>query len=156
MGLYRFDLPEVILQALLPIMHVADLSRTCMSKGFLARTSFDISPEMSQSQSRQQTLSSALKLRLKWQDLCVQCGSAVSENGMRHLTPDQDRALSIIVRTYDLQIRDLEYTAADGKCLKPCTESLWPSAFLHNGIDQKALYNKGRLLSEADMYPTSQ
>ncbi|KAG9689443.1 hypothetical protein KCU95_g9659, partial [Aureobasidium melanogenum] len=55
----------------------------------------------------------ALKLRLKWQDLCVQCGSAVSENGMRHLTPDQDRALSIIVRTYDLQIRDLEYTAAD-------------------------------------------
>ncbi|KAG9552970.1 hypothetical protein KCU79_g12327, partial [Aureobasidium melanogenum] len=92
---------------------VLTYQRTCMSKGFLARTSFDISPEMSQSQSRQQTLSSALKLRLKWQDLCVQCGSAVSENGMRHLTPEQDRALSIIVRTYDLQIRDLEYTATD-------------------------------------------
>lgn len=110
-----------------------------MSKGFLARTSFDISPEMSQSQSRQQTLSSALKLRLKWQDLCIQCGSAVSENGMRHLTSDQDRALSIIIRTYDLQIRDLEYTAADGKYLESCTRSLWHLVSFHNGIDQKAL-----------------
>lgn len=91
--------------------------RVCMCKGFLARTSFDISPEMSQNQSRQQTLSSALKLRLKWQDLCVQCGSAVSENGMRHMTPEQDRALSIIIRTYDTQIKDLENTAADGKLL---------------------------------------
>lgn len=91
--------------------------RVCMCKGFLARTSFDISPEMSQSQSRQQTLSSALKLRLKWQDLCVQCGSAVSENGMRHLTPEQDRALSIIVKTYDTQIKELENTAVDGKLL---------------------------------------
>ena len=97
------------------ILIVLTYQRTCMCKGFLARTSFDISPEMSQSQSRRQTLSSALKLRLKWQDLCVQCGSAVSENGMRHLTPEQDRALSIIIRTYDAQIKDLEQTAADGE-----------------------------------------
>jgi hypothetical protein len=91
--------------------------RSCLCKGFLSRTSYDISPEMSQFQARQQTLSSALRLRVKWQDLCIQCGSAVSENGIRNLTPDQDRALSIIIRCYEVQLRDLEYTAADGKCL---------------------------------------
>ncbi|CAD0112008.1 unnamed protein product, partial [Aureobasidium uvarum] len=92
---------------------VLTYQRSCICKGFLARTSFDMSPEMSQSHSRQQTLSSALKLRIKWQDLCVQCGSAVSENGIRNLTPDQDRALSIIIKTYELQVRDLESTASD-------------------------------------------
>jgi hypothetical protein len=96
---------------------VLTYQRSCLCKGFLARTSYDISPEMSQYQSRQQTLSPALRLRVKWQDLCVQCGSAVSENGMRNLNPDQDRALSIIIKSYELQIRDLELTAADGKCL---------------------------------------
>jgi hypothetical protein len=96
---------------------VLTYQRSCLCKGFLARTSYDISPEMSQYQSRQQTLSPALRLRVKWQDLCVQCGSAVSENGIRNLTPDQDRALSIIIKSYEIQIRDLEFTAADGKCL---------------------------------------
>jgi hypothetical protein len=89
--------------------------RSCLCKGFLARTSYDISPEMSQFQARQQTLSPALKLRVKWQDLCVQCGSAVSEIGMRNLTSEQDRALSIIIKSYELQIRELELTAMDGK-----------------------------------------
>jgi hypothetical protein len=96
---------------------VLTYQRSCLCKGFLARTSYDISPEMSQSQARQQTLSPGVKLRVKWQDLCVQCGSAVSENGMRNLTPDQDRALSIIIRSYELQIKDLDLTSADGKCL---------------------------------------
>lgn len=70
---------------------------------------------MHQFQSRHQTLPAALKLRLRWQNLCVSCGAAVSENGMRHLTEDQDRALSIIVRTYETQIKDLESTVLDGK-----------------------------------------
>jgi hypothetical protein len=95
---------------------VLTYQRSCLCKGFLSRTSYDISPEMSQFQARQQTLSPALRLRVKWQDLCIQCGSAVSENGIRNLTPDQDRALSIIIRCYEVQLRDLEYTAADGKC----------------------------------------
>lgn len=64
-------------------------------------------------------MSPALRLRIRWQDLCCQCGSAVLENGIRNLTPDQDRALSIIIRTYELQIRDLELTATDGKCFLP-------------------------------------
>lgn len=34
---------------------------------------------------------------------------------MRNLTPDQDRALSIIIKSHEIQIRDLELTAADGK-----------------------------------------
>ncbi|KAI5270830.1 hypothetical protein E4T47_05806 [Aureobasidium subglaciale] len=89
--------------------------RSCLCKGFLARTSGDVSPEMSQFQARQQTLPSSLTLRIKWQDLCVQCGSAVSENGIRNLTPDQDRSLSIIIRTYETQIKNLEYTAADDR-----------------------------------------
>ncbi|KAI5211662.1 hypothetical protein E4T38_01237 [Aureobasidium subglaciale] len=94
---------------------IANSSRSCLCKGFLARTSGDVSPEMSQFQARQQTLPSSLILRIKWQDLCVQCGSAVSENGIRNLTPDQDRSLSIIIRTYETQIKNLEYTAADDR-----------------------------------------
>lgn len=111
----RVNIPEVSRCATV-IFYAANLSRSCICKGFLSRTSYDISPEMSQFQARQQTLSPALRLRVKWQDLCIQCGSAVSENGIRNLTLDQDRALSIIIKSYDLQIRDLEYTAADGKC----------------------------------------
>jgi hypothetical protein len=83
---------------------------------------------MGQFQARQQTLSQALRLRVKWQDLCVQCGSAVSENGMRNLTAEQDRALSIIVKSYELQIRDLELTAVDGKCPShKCSATASPS-----------------------------
>lgn len=110
----RVDIPEVSRCATL-IFYAANPSRSCICKGFLSRTSYDVSPEMSQFQARQQTLSPALRLRVKWQDLCIQCGSAVSENGIRNLTLDQDRALSIIIKSYDLQIRDLEYTAADSK-----------------------------------------
>lgn len=112
----RVDISEVS-RCTTVISYITDSSRSCICKGFLSRTSYDISPEMSQFQARQQTLSRALRLRVKWQDLCIQCGSAVSENGIRNLTPEQDRALSIIIKSYDLQIRDLEHTAADGKCV---------------------------------------
>jgi hypothetical protein len=111
----RVDIPKVS-RCNTMNSYVANSSRSCICKGFLSRTSYDISPEMSQFQARQQTLPPALRLRVKWQDICIQCGLAASENGIRNLTPEQDRALSIIIKSYDLQIRDLECTAADGKC----------------------------------------
>lgn len=98
------------------ILVIANPYRSSLCKGFLAQTSYNISPEMSQYQARQRTMSPALRLSIKWQDLCAQCGSAVSENGIRNLTPDQDRALSIIIKSYEVQIRNLELTATDGKC----------------------------------------
>ncbi|KAI5200352.1 hypothetical protein E4T39_05758 [Aureobasidium subglaciale] len=76
---------------------ISNLSRSCLCKGFLARTSGDVSPEMSQCQARQQTLPSTSTTRIKWQDLCVQCGSAVSDIGIRNLTADQDCSLSLII-----------------------------------------------------------
>lgn len=36
---------------------------------------------------------------------------------MRNMTQDQDRALSIIIRTFEAQIRDLEKTAVNGTYL---------------------------------------
>lgn len=72
---------------------------------------------MDQFQARQQTLPAGLILRLKWQDLCVRCGAAISENGTRNMTQDQDRALSIIIRTFEAQIKDLEKTAVNGTYL---------------------------------------
>ncbi|THY27367.1 hypothetical protein D6D01_04141 [Aureobasidium pullulans] len=92
---------------------VLTYQRTCLSKGFFACTSAEFSPEMDQFQARQQTLPAGLILRLKWQDLCVRCGAAISENGMRNMTQDQDRALSIIMRTFEAQIKDLEKTAVN-------------------------------------------
>ncbi|TIA28089.1 hypothetical protein D6C78_10911 [Aureobasidium pullulans] len=92
---------------------VLTYQRTCLCKGFFACTSAEFSPEMDQFQARQQTLPAGLILRLKWQDLCVRCGAAISENGTRNMTQDQDRALSIIIRTFEAQIKDLEKTAVN-------------------------------------------
>ena len=122
------------------ILVVANSSRSSLCKGFLAQTSYDISPEMSQYQARQQTMSPALRLRIKWQDLCVQCASAVSENGIRNLTPDQDRALSIIIKSYEVQIRELELTAADGKYIFSPTHTI-------TDINQTPIDSNVRLLS---------
>ncbi|THZ87905.1 hypothetical protein D6C84_01332 [Aureobasidium pullulans] len=92
---------------------VLTYQRTCLCKGFFACTSAEFSPEMDQFQARQQTLPAGLILRLKWQDLCIRCGAAISENGTRNMTQDQDRALSIIIRTFEAQIKDLEKTAVN-------------------------------------------
>ena len=119
-----------------------------MCKGFLAQTSYNISPEMSQYQARQQTMSPALRLRIKWQDLCVQCASAVSENGMRNLTPDQDRALSIIIKSYEAQIRDLELTAADG-------EHIFSQKYTITDISQTPIDSNVRLLGSTSEVSTS-
>ncbi|KAL2009421.1 hypothetical protein VTN00DRAFT_5228 [Thermoascus crustaceus] len=47
-------------------------------------------------------------LEIKCQDISVRCCSAVLENGVRTLSADQERALDIIIRTFENQVKDVE------------------------------------------------
>lgn len=53
-------------------------------------------------------------LEIKCQEISVRCCSAVLENGVRTLSADQERALDIIIRTYENQVKDVETQVISG------------------------------------------
>lgn len=82
--------------------------RACLCKGQSARSFLDLEHEPGQSQILFQRISPALMLEIKCQEISVRCCSAVLENGVRTLSADQERALDIIIRTYENQVKDVE------------------------------------------------
>lgn len=53
-------------------------------------------------------------LKLRCQELIAKCSEAVLENGVRSMSVDQERALDILLRTYEGQVDDLELQAVTG------------------------------------------
>jgi hypothetical protein len=53
-------------------------------------------------------------LKLRCQELIARCSEAVLANGMRSMSLDQERALDILLRTYEGQIDELELQAVTG------------------------------------------
>ncbi|KAJ9190804.1 transcriptional regulator family: Fungal Specific TF [Paecilomyces variotii] len=82
--------------------------RTCLSKGQSPRSLSDLTPEPIQSHVLFQRISPSLALELRCQETIVRCCNAVLENGVRALSPDQERALDIILRMFDTQVKELE------------------------------------------------
>nr|ANF07292.1 C6 transcription factor 2 [Paecilomyces fulvus] len=85
--------------------------RTCLSKGQSARSISDLTHEPSQNQVLFQRVSPDLALELRCQETIVRCCNAVLENGVRALSPDQERSLDIILRMFENQVKDLESQA---------------------------------------------
>jgi hypothetical protein len=48
-------------------------------------------------------------------EITVRCCSAVLENGVRYLSTEQERALTIILRTFEHQIDDIDVHELSGK-----------------------------------------
>lgn len=88
-------------------------------KGQSPKVLLDPTRDLGQSQLVDQ-ISPSLRFKLRCQALVAQCCDATLENGVRAMSPDQERALDIILRTYERQIEDLEPQALDGRLLSFC------------------------------------
>lgn len=58
-----------------------------------------------------------MALKLRCLEVISKCSEAVAENGLRSMSLDQERALDILLRTYEGQIDDLELRAVTGMVL---------------------------------------
>lgn len=81
-------------------------SRACLSKGQPGRALLDLVPESGKTLFER--LHPSVSLRLKCLDISTRCSCAVLENGVRTMSAEQERALNIILRTFEHQLDDLE------------------------------------------------
>lgn len=94
---------------------VANLQcRVCVTKGQLPRAQVSLSQDPSQRQTLFDTIAPWMVLKLRCQELIARCSEAVLENGVRSMSIDQERALDILLRTYEGQIDELELQAVTG------------------------------------------
>lgn len=89
--------------------------RACAAKGQSARTLVNLEQDPGQSQVLLQKISPPLALKVKGQELIARCSEAVSENGVRNMSVEQERALDILLRTFESQMNDLEAQAVSGQ-----------------------------------------
>ena len=86
--------------------------RVCASKGQLPRLIlFNFEPDPSVLFQRRQP---SLLLRMKCQEIVSRCFMAVIENGVRVMSVDRERALDILLRTFESQINEFESQAMSG------------------------------------------
>jgi hypothetical protein len=91
----------------------ADSVRVCMQKGQIPRINSAQDP--TQRQSILDKIAPWLALKLRCQGIVGRCSEAVIENGIQVMSMDQERALDILLRTYESQIDDIELQAVTGK-----------------------------------------
>lgn len=82
--------------------------RACSSKGYPSQPSDVLAFESRKLPTASPTLPDSLKLQLKCQDILTRCYIAVTEIGLRAMTPDQERALDITLRTFEHQLHSLD------------------------------------------------
>jgi hypothetical protein len=80
-------------------------SSACLCKGQPGRPLLNLVPE---SEHLRERLSPNVKLQLKCLDISTRCSCAVLENGVRNMSADKERALNLLLRTFDHQLDDLE------------------------------------------------
>ncbi|KAJ5999685.1 hypothetical protein N7481_000094 [Penicillium waksmanii] len=85
--------------------------RVCVTKGQLPRALVSLPQDPAQRQALFDIIAPWMVLKLRCQELIARCSEAVLENGMRSMSLDQERALDILLRTYEGQIDELELQA---------------------------------------------
>lgn len=93
------------------------LNRVCVTKGQLPRALGNLGQDPAQRQVLFEKIAPWMALKLRCQELIAKCSEAATENGMRTMSPDQERALDIILRTYEDQVDDLELQAVTGRSI---------------------------------------
>lgn len=86
----------------------------CVLKGQLPRSLGNHTQDPAQRQVLFDTIAPWMALKLRYQELIARCSEAVMENGMRSMSIDQERALDILLRTYEGQVDDFELQAVTG------------------------------------------
>lgn len=85
-----------------------------MIKGQLPRALGNLGQDPAQRHVLFDQIAPWLVLKLRCLELIAKCSEAAMENGMRSMSLDQERALDIILRTYEGQVNDLELQAVTG------------------------------------------
>lgn len=86
-----------------------------MMKGQSLRALLNLAQDPGQHQVLFDKVSLSLVLKIRCQGLVAQCSDAVLKNGLRDMSLDQERALDILLRTYEDQLDELELQAANGR-----------------------------------------
>ncbi|PIG90106.1 Zn(II)2Cys6 transcription factor [Aspergillus arachidicola] len=82
--------------------------RACSIKGHPPRSFLELEQDFGQREVDLQRLSPSLVLERKCQELVARCSAAVLEIGVRTMSLEQERALDILLRTFENQVTDLE------------------------------------------------
>ncbi|KAJ5091061.1 hypothetical protein NUU61_005931 [Penicillium alfredii] len=85
--------------------------RTSVIKGQSPRVLMNMAQDPAQRHVLLGRVAPFLALKLRCQELIARCSEAVLENGVRSMSLDQERALDILLRTYESQVDDLELQA---------------------------------------------
>ncbi|KAJ5157887.1 uncharacterized protein N7482_008987 [Penicillium canariense] len=85
--------------------------RVCVHKGQLPRAIMNHGQDPTHPQVIFDKIAPWMALKLRCQEVIAKCSEAVTENGMRSMSLDQERALDILLRTYEGQVDDLELRA---------------------------------------------
>ncbi|KAJ5698831.1 hypothetical protein N7462_000836 [Penicillium macrosclerotiorum] len=85
--------------------------RVCVLKGQLPRALMSHGQDPTHRQVLIDKIAPWMALKIRCQEVIARCSEAVMENGMRSMSLDQERALDILLRTYEGQVDDLELQA---------------------------------------------
>ncbi|CEJ57860.1 hypothetical protein PMG11_06538 [Penicillium brasilianum] len=85
--------------------------RVCVLKGLLPRALMNHGQDPTHRQVLMDKIAPWMALKLRCLEVISKCSEAVAENGLRSMSLDQERALDILLRTYEGQIDDLELRA---------------------------------------------
>ncbi|GLI75973.1 hypothetical protein PoHVEF18_004239 [Penicillium ochrochloron] len=85
--------------------------RVCVLKGQLPRALMNHGQDPTHRQVLMDKIAPWMALKLRCQEVIAKCSEAVTENGLRSMSLDQERALDILLRTYEGQVDDLELRA---------------------------------------------
>lgn len=95
-----------------------------MIKGQLPRALGNLGQDPAQRHVLFDKIAPWMVLKLRCLELIAKCSEAAMENGMRTMSLDQERALDIILRTYEGQVDDLELRAVTGTPLSDILENI--------------------------------
>ncbi|KAJ6122881.1 hypothetical protein N7512_005346, partial [Penicillium capsulatum] len=85
--------------------------RVCVIKGQLPRSLVNPTQDPVHRQVLFDKIAPWMSLKLRCQELIARCSEAVMENGVRAISLEQERALDILLRTYEGQIDDIALQA---------------------------------------------
>ncbi|KIX07004.1 uncharacterized protein Z518_04980 [Rhinocladiella mackenziei CBS 650.93] len=83
--------------------------RSCLIKGLPAFPVVDVPHDLDQRRALFQKISGKLQFELKLQDVVTRCCIAVSQNGLRVMTSEQERSLDTLLTVFQAQIGNLDH-----------------------------------------------
>lgn len=83
---------------------LTSVHRSCLCKGITAMPILDVPHEPEQRRALFQKQSTKLKFELKLQDVLTRCSIAVSQNGLRSMSSEQEQSLDTLLNLFQAQV----------------------------------------------------